>query len=296
MTHRIKRIGTDGDDSIMLTVPEGTEYSLHGLEGDDTLVSEGPSQFGTWCFGGPGNDYLQAGDIYGEWGGNILNGGPGVDTMVGGGGRDQFYVTHRREVVMDASTTDGDMVYSTAKYYVLPENVEHLQMWECRLGDAIARGNALGNAMFGRWDDANLLIGLRGDDTLAGGDNLNSASDTLVGGLGSDQMSGGVGSIYEYHRAIESHRGHGIDRIYMAARSRIDLSKVDADSATADTNESFVFVGNAAFGDDATGQVRFEVIDSARTTIYISTDSDAAAEMEIQIINSPPLTAGTFIL
>jgi VCBS repeat-containing protein len=60
-----------------------TRIVVYGLEGDDTIRVADRVKLPALLFGGPGNDYLQAGG-----GPTVLVGGDGNDTLQGGSGRD----------------------------------------------------------------------------------------------------------------------------------------------------------------------------------------------------------------
>jgi hypothetical protein len=82
----------------------------------------------------------------------------------------------------------------------------------------------------------------------------------------------------------------------MGPRALIDLSKIDANAATAGVNDSFVFIGTDAFSADATGQIRYRMVSEWEAMIFISTDADREAEMQIRLAtweNIYPVTAPT---
>jgi len=159
---------------------------LDGGSGDDRL------------FGGDGSDSLFGGDDgpLNTSNNDYLDGGAGIDTMAGGTGDDVYIVDGtmlvipptpvddcdvgsgdaepgpKYQVTADAvieNANEGyDVIYSAVSY-VLPQNVEELQL----LGSADA--DVVGNA------DYNLIYG-------------NAGNNRLDGGLGADYMAGGEGS------------------------------------------------------------------------------------------------------
>ena len=81
-----------------------------------------------------------------------------------------------------------------------------------------------------------------------------------------------------------------------ASGSLIDLSALDANTATAGTNEAFTFIGTAAFSStNATGQLRY-VASGGGVVVYGSTDADSAAEFAIQLLGVAGVAAADFVL
>jgi Ca2+-binding RTX toxin-like protein len=104
---------------------------------------------------------------------------------------------------------------------------------------------------------------MTGSDDIAGyGNDLantmtgNIGDNLLVGGLGADTLEGGGGAdTYLYRTAGDSTTASRDTIRNFAAPDKIDLSLIDAVSATAGTNDAFTFVGNAAFSGKA-GELR----------------------------------------
>jgi Ca2+-binding RTX toxin-like protein len=253
--------------------------SVLGHGGDD-VISFSSARWDVYLFGGDGRDYLRAGtgrDVR-------LDGGEGPDTMVGAEGRNSFYVDRPGDLVVDETRDDHDFVFSTISYR-LPRNVECLKLegFDASTGE----GNGLDNTIVGSYGD-NLILGKAGDDQidvrLSGG-----SRDTVVGGLGADTMSAWYRTRFVYTDASESDMEHGVDSIHAwRSRNKIDLRLIDANSATPDVNDRFVFIGTEAFRADATGQVRYEVVGPNRCAILVSTDADADAEMRIDLLGILP--------
>ena len=110
--------------------------------------------------GGPGADLLDS-----RLGAGIMDGGTGIDTMLGGAGNDQYFVDTVEDVVSELSFGGTDSVRSSVSY-VLPEEVEHLELTGG--GNNSGTGNSLANHIVGN-AVANRLYGVTGLDTLAGG-------------------------------------------------------------------------------------------------------------------------------
>jgi len=137
---------------------------------------------GATLLGGAGNDRLIGGS-----GADLLDGGTGDDVMTGGAGDDVYVVDSAGDQVIDAAGGGTDEVRTTLASYTLPDRVENLTY--VGLGTFFAIGN----------DDANIITGGAGDDTLNGGagnDTLNGSAgnDKLYGGLGNDVLNGGSGN------------------------------------------------------------------------------------------------------
>lgn len=293
---RVKMWGFAGDD--LLQGPRDLVMVARGGSGDDTIRGGGTTFWG-WSsfFGGPGNDYLVTryiSDPGPAW--TRLDGGRGRDTMVGGEYDDDFVVDNPGDVVRDVSQRDGDYVHSSVSFW-LSANLEHLSLTGDR--DIRGVGNDGRNFIFGN-EARNLLAGGAGSDELFGDD----GADTLWGGLGSDSLSGestpaggdGAADVYEYRSVLESKRLLGRDVVVFRDNDRIDLSGIDAVPATAAVDDAFVFIGNAAFDPDATGQVRLAEGKGSFVRLLVSTDADPGAEMVILLSRPPALSAADFIL
>jgi len=123
-----------------------------------------------------GNDRLIGGA-----GADTLDGGVGVDTMDGGAGNDVYLVDNSSDQIIEgALAADGYDLVSSGVSYVLPINVEELDL----TGTAAinATGNALANLISGN-GAANQLFGMDGNDTLNG----DAGADTMTGGNGNDR-------------------------------------------------------------------------------------------------------------
>ena len=169
--------GGTGADSL----DGGTDNDrLSGDTGNDTLL------------GSAGNDSLDGGadndKLDGGAGADTLEGGTGADAMSGGDGNDLYFVDNIGDKLTEtAKSTGGIDTVKSSITYILPANVEHLEL--TGLANLNGTGNALANKITGN-DGNNLLDGGNGFDTLIGG----AGDDTLIGGLGADTLIGGDGS------------------------------------------------------------------------------------------------------
>ena len=135
-------------------------------------------------------------------GGDLLDGGAGVDAMAGGFGNDVYVVDDAADTVVEAANAGHDMVRSGVTY-TLGEHLEDLELTGSAAIDA--SGNALRNTLRG-----------------------NAAANRLDGGAGADWMVGGVGND-TYVLA----RGSGSDTVHESDASvgNLDVAQFQADIA-----------------------------------------------------------------
>jgi serralysin len=137
--------------------------------------------------------------MYGNAGGNILNGEGGADVMFGGAGNDAYLVDNAGDGVFENSGGGTDVVFSTA-HFRLSDNVEAL----------ILQGNAdlqgYGNG------DANLIYGNAGNNLLNG----EGGADAMVGGAGND-----VYFVDNAGDAVFENAGEGTDIVFSTAHYRL---------------------------------------------------------------------------
>ncbi|HSX86866.1 MAG TPA: type I secretion C-terminal target domain-containing protein, partial [Pseudomonas sp.] len=137
---------------------------------------------------------------------------------------------------------------------------------------------------------ANTLSGGTGNDTLTGG----NGNDLLIGGLGTDTFYGGLDADrFDFNALSEMGLGALRDVIgdfNSSEGDQIDLSTLDADTSTT-ANDAFSFIGSDSFSNtNAAGQLRF--LDGI---LYGSTNADANAEFEIQLLGVTSLNSTDLI-
>ncbi|MEJ5989718.1 hypothetical protein WG902_06945 [Ramlibacter sp. PS3R-8] len=133
--------------------------------------------------------------------------------------------------------------------------------------------------------------GRGGNDMLGGG----GGDDVLAGGTGTDTLAGGTGADrFDFNASSDSLAGPGRDVISdfvgngSLAGDRVDLSTLDANVLAAG-NQSFTFIGNAAFS--GAGQARY-----AGGVLSLNMDGDVAAEMQVALTGAPALVADDLVL
>jgi Ca2+-binding RTX toxin-like protein len=209
--------------------------------------------------------------------------------MIGGTGNDTYVVDSLTDVVSELTTvsTEIDTVQAFVNW-TLGTNLENLTL----AGSAPINGtgNTLGNTITGNIG-ANILSGLTGNDTLNGG----AGNDTLIGGAGVDRLTGSTGNdTFDYNVLSETGLGSLRDVItdFLSGADKIDFSTLDANTSIVG-DQAFNFLAlNAAL--TGAGQLSYN------TTTHIlsgSTDADAAAEFEIELLGAGAntLTGADFI-
>ncbi|SIS18500.1 Ca2+-binding protein, RTX toxin-related [Aquipseudomonas alcaligenes] len=206
--------------------------------------------------------------IYAGAGDNVMNGGSGIDTL--------SYLYASKGITLNLGITTAQNTGGSGKDSV--QNFERLH------------GSNYNDRLTGNSGD-NVLYGNGGNDVLDGG----AGNDTLVGGSGSDQLTGGAGADrFEFKALGDLGLGSLRDLIKdfnLADGDLIDLSFLDANSATSGINEAFTYIGDALFGGDATGQLRF-----SDGILYGSVDADSDAEFEIQLLGVASLDNSALIV
>jgi Ca2+-binding RTX toxin-like protein len=297
-------IGLSGDDNF--TGGAGNDL-LEGGAGNDTLVGDGDA-------GAAGNDLL-----FGNAGDDILVGGAGDDALWGGAGADR----------LDGGDGFDYAEYGDATSAVSIDLTADSSTWTGDAhGDTLISIDAFDlttfNDVFHGADGDDKVVARAGDDQLFGG----GGNDTLVAGEGNDILSGGTGAdvligeqgadIFKYF-AVEESSGAVVNGVlqvdditdFTQGEDKIDLSAIDANGTLAG-DQAFTFldtpppsnvdVDHPAGSDDPqpitdwTGLVWSEVDSSGHTLIFVSTDADADAEMQIYMPQTMTLHASDFVL
>ena len=236
---------------------------------------------GSSAINGTGN--ALANTLTGNAAANVLNGGGGADTMVGGLGNDTYYVDVAGESVIEYAGEGTDTVYSGIGL-TLWSNVENLVLTGA--SSINGAGNALGNQLTGN-GGANSLDGAVGNDTIFG----MAGNDVLRGGSGADHLYGGTGNDVFVFSAVSDSTSFVRDTVmdFVQGQDRIDLSGIDARSATA-FNDVFAFIGTGAFS-GAAGQLR-----AVGGLVQGDVNGDKIADFELQVNGVLQLQSADFVL
>jgi VCBS repeat-containing protein len=291
----------DGTDASVTITINGNNEKIDGTNGNNTLT------------GTAGGD-----TISGLGGNDILTGAAGNDFIDGGTGIDRAnFADPVTTATFSLSGTDLVVATPTDGVDTL-RSIEVLRFGNQTFtsGQTLWRGTAASETLNGS-GNADLILGLGGTDILngnAGGDfifgegstdRLNGANgndflsggsggDFLTGGNGSDTLVGGAGTdVFIFNAIAETAVGANHDVIVdFTAGDRIDVSAIDA-NLTKGGNDSFAFVGMAAFNDSTTGailnvgQIRYQQVDTDgvggfdSTLVQGNTNNNLAPDFEV---------------
>lgn len=132
------------------------------------------------------------------------------------------------------------------------------------------------------------IEGERGSDKLIGG----SGADRLIGGAGADLLIGGTGAdVFQLSRPTDSGAlGEDVVSDFTRGQDKIDLSSLDANTATAANDAFRGFIG-ASQTFNAPGQLKL-----VNGVLYGNTDRDGAAEFGIELTGIRSLSTADVIL
>lgn len=134
-----------------------------------------------------------------------------------------------------------------------------------------------------------LMLGNGGNDRLAG----DGGNDTLCGGRGADTLAGNAGAdVFDYNLATDSGpRARDVITDFVRGVDKIDLSGIDANAATAGTNQAFSGFIRATADFTRAGQLKF--VDGV---LFGNTDGDAQAEFAIVLTGVTALSVADLVL
>ncbi|KFF98969.1 calcium-binding protein [Streptomyces scabiei] len=160
-----------GDGNDIITKTGNVRGDLKGESGND-VINGGPSPGSNILNGGTGNDTLNGGVTF-----DLLIGGTGADRLSGGGGASDIasYLESGSGVVVDIDNAADDGIGGEGDNVLTDVEI----IYGSPFGDTLTGGTA-----------NDILSGFGGNDLLVGG----TGNDTLVGGAGSDTHSGGAGN------------------------------------------------------------------------------------------------------
>lgn len=241
-------------DSVVEFAAEGidrvyTDLALHALAVNvEYLIYVGTGAFtgignasDNVLAGAIGNDTLNGQEgadiLVGREGNDVLIGGAGAaNTLQGGSGDDNYYVSAAGDTVFEFADEGIDTVRTTLAQFTLSNpNIENLIF--IGGGGFTGIGNAAANLISGGAGD-DLLNGQEGADILLGA----SGNDVLIGGAGkANTLQGGVGNDAYYVSAAG-------DSVYEAASEGTDIVYSDlAVYVLPDAIENLAYTGNGTF-------------------------------------------------
>jgi Ca2+-binding RTX toxin-like protein len=195
-----------------------------------------------------------------------FSGGGGEDYMAGGIGNDLYLIDSAGDTVVENAGAGIDRVASTISY-VLPANVENLDLIGIATTQLDGTGNALDNVMTGSVA-RNILVGGGGNDTLYG----YGGNDELNGQVGADTMYGGLGEDTYIIDNVGDHAielpGEGVDTVNASISytmeaniENVTLTGVNTNDTVFGNDLSNTINGNA--GDNTiSGGIGFDVINA----------------------------------
>jgi Ca2+-binding RTX toxin-like protein len=272
----IEEISANGH--VGVTIQGGTEANTLDFSGTALLgISE--------INGGAGNDTItgsaSADTIVGAAGNDTLNGGESGDTFSIGKG-EGF------DSIIDTGLQGIDRVLATADATVIGlKSVGGIELISANGHAGVTiQGDTAGNVLDFSGTTLTGIVSINGgagNDTLTG----SAASDKLIGGAGADRFVLAVG----YSGATPQNRDLIAD--FVTKTDKLDLSKLDADTATAGL-QSFHFLGATAF--DGLAGALHTVYDSVRnvTTLEADTNGDKIADLKLDFTGKITLATGDF--
>ena len=302
---------------IDANVAPGALMKVNGanlLAGENfTLDASDEKDAGLQIFAGLGTDRLtggQQGDafVFGE--GRFAAG----DSVTGGGGYDVLYLRGDYVIDFNAAGFTGSLSGVESIALLTSANTEFLAGgdgdfdYTITWNDAMLGAGGTMTANGGRLQahetfvfngasesDGHLRVfGGAGADTLTTG----GGNDQIHGGAGADVLTGGGGAdLYRYFSAGDSTvSAVDVIRGFVSGQDRIDLSRVDAKTATPDVDDAFAFIGSATF--TAAGQLRAVNVSDGLWHVEADVNGDGVADFLVQVHVSAgeSLTAADFVV
>jgi len=193
--------GGNGIDTIKLAVPDGGLNTISKLDLNNYNSIENIDAtyaYGTTLIGNSLSNIIKGSD----WD-DTIDGGVGADNLIGGWGRDTYYVDNISDKVIEYYNSDveynideiilkSNFDFGTSYKYTLASNVEVLDLAELVLTDEQQTKFAKTNLSIYGNGSANAI---RVNDTYADYINIyaGAGNDAIYGGLGNDYIDGGSG-------------------------------------------------------------------------------------------------------
>jgi Ca2+-binding RTX toxin-like protein len=271
--------GGGGNDSYLVREPQDLVIEKPG-EGYDTVeIDHSPGGLDSYTLG-PNIEKLvvEAPTVYGAGGcelvgnelNNVIAATTTADRVIGAAGNDTLYGGPLGD---DAGEDDGadEMQGGTGNDTIYGAG-----------GDDTLSGQAGNDTVYGE-SGLDRLVGGGGNDTLYGGED----NDILVGRAGADKLGGeGGDDVYDYDAPADSRPGardviYDFEGVGPAGGDVIDLSTIDA--VAGNGNDTFAFIGTAAFTEPGQVRVRPLASGSLDTLVQANITGGAGAEMEIVV-------------
>jgi Ca2+-binding RTX toxin-like protein len=200
--------------------------------------------------------------IIGNDGDNLMDGGAGIDGLLGGTGNDHYFIDNSfDQIVENANEGDFDTVYAWVDYQ-LGANLENLFMQGT--ANLAAYGNELSNLIIGN-DGDNLLNGGLGIDGLIGGkgndtyvidnsfdqivENANEGTDVVYASV-SYQLGENLETLFLSGSAIQGYGNSGVNTIVGTAGNNGIDGRGGADVLTGNGGiDTFIFNAGEMNGD-----------------------------------------------
>jgi hypothetical protein len=247
-------------------VADNVGSAVRGSEIDELIGIENVegTSFADALFGGEGANRLSGAD-----GADHIVGGFGADTLDGGRGDDRL---------------DGREDFNLVVY----EGDVAVTVDLSREVDTVRRGG-----------ETDLLISVEGAVGSSGADRLIGDAETNLfrGSGGKDVIAGrGGADRFDYDRLADSPHGDRRDIItdFTHLADDLDLSTIDARSATAAVNEAFTFLARQGAAFTGAAQVRWYQEDGD-TFIEANVDADNTAELQIQLAGQVTVSTADFV-
>lgn len=322
-------VGSVGRDSIQGNSLANTIYgdnTATGIGGNDTLFGgEGNDSI----VGGSGNDEINGAEhndyLMGNAGNDTISGGGGHDTIEGGAGADSLSGGANGHDLVDYHSSNGRVIIKLTFGDTTTGQGGHAagdringfndvsgSHYDDIIIDTVQGTTYNANTFYGNAGNDRLTLGGNkdvgygddGDDTLNGGAGNDTLSggrghDVLIGGTGVDSFAGDLGAdAFVFSRLNHSGKTATTrDRIIdfrHAQGDEIDLSGIDAKSATTSVNEAFKFIGTNAFHKKA-GEL--QLFDTGPSMLVRGdVNGDGQADFTILVMNVAKLVVGDFIL
>ena len=316
-------LGGAGED----VMSGGIGNDLLAGNADDDFLDGGASQ--DTLIGGSGDDTLEGG-----FGNDVLDGGTGIDTAdyTGFGGGITVNLLLSGAQATGAAGTDelsaienilggdfNDRFTGLTGATEIDAGAGSDFVFGLGGNDTLDGGDGNDNVNGGNGDDLlfggngrDAIVGGGGSDTVFGGienDQLRggNGTDTLEGGAGRDVLIGGdfvVGSgfpgdnaadVFVFNDVTESGPGGASRDIIRDFEVGLDIMDVSAiDAIVGGSDNSFAFIGNAAFSGTA-GELRYFNA-GTNTIVRADVDGDGAADFEVFLNGSFAASASDFVL